>query len=70
LTFVALSPGDGKRAGSPRYNTTTAKVPRIIPVTPVEQHRYDNAETRRQVRLVEIFFNYLIHLLHNYSDVF
>ncbi|GES90769.1 acyl-coenzyme A thioesterase 11 [Rhizophagus clarus] len=51
LTFVALSPGDGR---SPRYNTTTAKVPRIIPVTPIEKQRYDNAETRRQARITKL----------------
>ncbi|GBC53667.2 acyl-CoA thioesterase [Rhizophagus irregularis DAOM 181602=DAOM 197198] len=54
LTFVALSPGNDKRAGSPRYNTTTAKVPRIISVTPIEQQRYDNAETRRQARVTKL----------------
>ncbi|RIA91260.1 HotDog domain-containing protein [Glomus cerebriforme] len=53
LTFVALNSGGDKRAGSPRYSTTTAKVPRIIPVTPIEQQRYENAETRRQARITK-----------------
>ncbi|CAI2166955.1 15268_t:CDS:10 [Funneliformis geosporum] len=55
LTFVALS-GSSKSVGKllgARHRNLTAKVPRIIPVTPIEQQRYDYAEIRRQARVTK-----------------
>ncbi|CAG8471250.1 16670_t:CDS:10 [Funneliformis caledonium] len=54
LTFVALS-GSSKSVGKllGRHRNLTAKVPRIIPVTPIEQQRFDYAEIRRQARVTK-----------------
>ena len=72
LTFVALSGSSksvGKLLGAPRHRNTTAKVSRIVPVTPIEQQRYDNAEIRRQVRFtktLKVCNSHLTHYMYNH----
>ncbi|CAG8557861.1 8424_t:CDS:2, partial [Cetraspora pellucida] len=51
LTFVALSHKDSKIPATMRFESSPVTVPRIVPNTAIETHRYELAEQRRQTRI-------------------